>query len=265
MSDRKPAKTDDNWRNLAQFTDARIAMGRSGSAIPTHAVLDFAYAHALARDAVHTGFDPQSLIAFLQSHTLEALQVQSAAKDRATYLRRPDLGRKLDPESKQALVALNREPGDIAIIIADGLSATAVSTHTQGFLASFIEATQARRLTLAPVCLVENGRVAIGDEIGAILEARLAIVLIGERPGLSSADSLGAYITYAPRPGRNDAERNCISNIRDNGLRPHLAAQKAIWLIDQAFDRQISGVNLKDESDQLLTSAADYRSIIGQG
>lgn len=242
------------WARLRGFTDARIALGRAGHSQPTAAHLAFQLAHAQARDAVHLAFDPGDLAGALQALDLTSLHLHSAAPDRAAYLQRPDLGRRLDAASRERLQGGGAAPArpDLAFVIADGLSALAVMRHAAPLMAALLprlRADPAHRWTVAPVALVEQGRVAIGDEIGEALGARTVVVLIGERPGLSSPDSLGIYFTWAPRPGRHDAERNCISNVRDAGLPPTRAAAKLHALLAQARQRQLTGIGLKDETD----------------
>jgi len=226
--------TENPWQHLRDLTAARIALGRAGHSLPTRELLDFQLAHARARDAVHCRLDVRGLL-----ENVGGISLHSAAPDRATYLRRPDLGRRLDSESAALL-----HPGDFdaVIVIADGLSATAVHRHARSLLDSLLPLLPT--WSLAPICVVEQGRVAIADEIGERLQARLSIILIGERPGLSSPDSLGAYLTWSPRAGRTDAERNCVSNIRPEGLLPELAAQRIAMLMNAARERQLSGVGL---------------------
>lgn len=219
--------------------------------MPTAEVLGFSLAHARARDAVHADLNVDLLEEELAGIGLPLRAVHSAARDRDTYLRRPDLGRRLATDDRLRLANLNQSPPEVLIVIADGLSATAVQQNAPLFLKSFLPRLRDASLTTQEVVLVRNGRVAIGDEIGGLMKAKLVLMLIGERPGLSVADSLGAYITYAAMPGRSDAERNCISNIRDAGLRPPAAAQKAFWLITEAFRQRVTGVALKDETNDL--------------
>ncbi len=227
-----------NLLQLRQLTSARVAIGRVGHSLPTAELLNFQFAHAGARDAVWTPLDPTFLA------ELNPIHLNSQAPDRPTYLRRPDLGRRLDPASRALL-----QPGpgaasikDAAIIVADGLSAQAVHHHAQ----PVIDALHALLTdwNLAPLTLVQQGRVAISDEIGHLLNAQLALILIGERPGLGSPDSLGAYLTWNPQPGRTDAERLCVSNIRTEGLAPALAAQKLATLMREARTHQVTGVAL---------------------
>ena len=238
---------DDPWTVLRRFTPARLALGRAGASLPTREVLNFALAHAQARDAVHAPFAAEEIAAGLEALGLRALEVASAAPDRATYLRRPDLGRRLSEESRARLEAEPASRPDLAIVVADGLSATAVRAHSIPLVAALLD-TMRPRPSLAPVAVARQTRVALGDEVGACLGARSVLVLIGERPGLSSPDSLGAYLTFDPRPGRTDAERNCVSNIRPEGLAYPVAAGKLAWLISEAFRRRLTGVALKDES-----------------
>lgn len=244
-------KRADPWGALAGLTAARIALGRAGVSLPTEALLRFDVAHALARDAVHTPLDMAALAAGWQERQGEAaLIVHSRAGDRHSYLQRPDLGRRLDEDSATRLAALAAVEADLAIVVADGLSATGVAAHALDLLDDLLP--RLRGLHRAPLIVAGQGRVALGDEIGALLKARLVLVLLGERPGLSSPDSLGAYLTFTPRPGRLDAERNCVSNIRPAGLPLPLAAARLAWLIDAALTRRLTGVGLKDESDTPL-------------
>ncbi len=221
------------WTGLRELTAARIALGRCGHSLPTRESLAFQLAHARARDAVHCPLDPSSL------GIAASLSLASAAPDRATYLHRPDLGRELDRASAQTL---KQGDWDAVLVLADGLSATAVHRHAKALIDALIPELEGWRL--APTCIVRQGRVAIGDEIGARLGATLVVMLIGERPGLSAPDGLGAYLTWAPRIGRTDAERNCVSNIRDGGLEPLIAAQRIAALMRAARDRQMTGVSL---------------------
>ncbi|MEO4047141.1 ethanolamine ammonia-lyase subunit EutC [Pseudomonas sp. CAU 1711] len=235
------------WQALRRLTPARIALGRAGSSLPTAAQLDFQHAHAQARDAVHLAFDHAALAAGLAERGRPSLHLRSAAADRHTYLQRPDLGRRLHPDSA-ALLRQQPRGHDLAIVIADGLSALAVQRHALPFLERLEELTAEEGWRLAPVALVEQGRVAVADEIGELLGARMVVILIGERPGLSSPDSLGLYFTWAPRVGLTDAQRNCISNVRLEGLSYGVAAHKLLYLMREACRRQLSGVNLKDEA-----------------
>jgi ethanolamine ammonia-lyase small subunit len=237
---------------LRSHTAARIALGRAGASLPTAEWLRFAQAHALARDAVHTPLDAATLAADLQSHDFEVLQVDSAAADRATYLRRPDLGRRLSPHSVALLGNLPAEPCDVVVVAGDGLSARAVQTHVLPLLLELRPRLEAAGLRIGTVAIALQSRVALGDQIGALLRARAVLVLIGERPGLSSPDSLGAYLTWAPQPGRSDAQRNCVSNIRPEGLVYPQAAHRIAWLLASAHRLGLTGVGLKDESDAPL-------------
>lgn len=244
--------TPDPWAALRGFTAARIALGRAGASLPTAEWLRFSLAHAQARDAVHLPLDGLRVQRELQALGFAVCAVRSAAGDRATYLRRPDLGRRLSAEGVAALNALPAEApqSDVAVLVGDGLSARAVQAHAAPLLAEMRPRLEAEGLALGRVVLAEQARVALGDEVGALLGARAVLVLIGERPGLSSPDSLGAYLTWAPRPGRSDAERNCVSNIRPEGLPYALAAHKIAWLLAGARRLGASGVALKDESDR---------------
>jgi ethanolamine ammonia-lyase small subunit len=257
MSGAQPPVTANPWHALRQHTDARIALGRAGVSQPTGMHLDFQVAHAQARDAVHLPLDVEALRPALQGFGLGLLDLHSAATSRHVYLQRPDLGRRLDAASAAQLDAWARAqtgPGpdgrrvDLAIAVADGLSALAVHRQAVPVLAALVPRLQADGFSLAPLALVRQGRVALGDEIGQRLGARLVLVLLGERPGLSSPDSLGAYLTWAPAVGLTDAARNCVSNIRPAGLEPPQAAARLAWLLGQALQRRLSGVALKDES-----------------
>ncbi|PFG26258.1 Ethanolamine ammonia-lyase light chain [Pseudomonas fluorescens] len=250
---------DNPWLELRRLTPARIALGRTGTSIPTSAQLDFQFAHAQARDAVHLPFDHAGLSRQLAERGRDSLLLHSAATDRHSYLQRPDLGRRLSDESAQALREYaSANPGgvDLAVVVADGLSALAVHKHTLPFLARMEEQTHAEGWSLSPVILVEQGRVAVADEIGQLLGAKMVVILIGERPGLSSPDSLGLYFTYNPKVGLTDAYRNCISNVRLEGLSYGMAAHRLLYLMREACRRQLSGVNLKDEA-QVQTLESD--------
>jgi ethanolamine ammonia-lyase small subunit len=240
------------WESLRRFTQARIALGRAGVSIPTKPLLDFQFAHARARDAVHLPLDRSGVLARLEAAGYPVIELHSAAPDRTTYLQRPDLGRQLDEPSREKLVALT-ENGvcgfDIAFVVADGLSALAVNEHALPMLGAVRAHLAEAHLRMAPVSLVEQGRVAIGDEIGETFGAGIVVVLIGERPGLSAPDSLGLYLTYAPRIGLTDEARNCISNVRPDGQSFAAAAHRLIYLIREARRRRLSGVELKDESE----------------
>lgn len=242
----------DPWRQWAALTPARIALGRSGCSLPTRAVLSFDLAHALARDAVQQPLDLAELAEqWRAAGGAPAIHVRSRAGDRITYLQRPDLGRRLDQASAASLSAHAGQAGDfdLVVVLADGLSAPAVQRHALPLVHALLPLLDGLRV--APLVLAEQGRVALGDEIGALLPARLVLILLGERPGLSAPDSLGAYLTFAPQVGRLDAQRNCVSNIHNAGLPPAAAAGKLAWLIREALSRRLSGVELKDESELL--------------
>ncbi|WP_242201767.1 MULTISPECIES: ethanolamine ammonia-lyase subunit EutC [unclassified Pseudomonas] len=250
---------DNPWLELRRLTPARIALGRTGTSIPTSAQLDFQFAHAQARDAVHLPFDHEGLSSQMAERGRDSLLLHSAAVDRHMYLQRPDLGRRLSDESAQSLrdyAAANPGGVDLAVVVADGLSALAVHKHTLPFLTRMEEQTHAEGWSLSPVILVEQGRVAVADEVGQLLGAKMVVILIGERPGLSSPDSLGLYFTYNPKVGLTDAYRNCISNVRLEGLSYGMAAHRLLYLMKEACRRQLSGVNLKDEA-QVQTLESD--------
>jgi ethanolamine ammonia-lyase small subunit len=238
----RPIQRTDPWAALRRATPARIGLGRSGDAMPLRPVLDFQLAHAEARDAVHAMLDIGALKDALAP--LETIAVQSAASDRTIYLKRPDLGRALSAEDRAALER-TAKPCDCLFVIADGLSAVAVARHAVSVITRCLPLLDG--LAIGPVVLATQARVALGDPVGAALKARLCVMLIGERPGLSVADSLGAYITFEPRTGRRDSERNCISNIHDHGgLDYDQAARKLAWLIRAALNRGVTGIALKD-------------------
>ncbi|WP_295993845.1 ethanolamine ammonia-lyase subunit EutC [Rugamonas sp.] len=238
----------DRWQALRRLTQARIALGRTGVSAPTGAQLAFQLAHAQARDAVHAQLDVEALSASLRALGQDCVTVHSAAADRQMYLQRPDLGRQLDDASRAALSARPRQGADLALVIADGLSARAIAQNAAPFLRLLLARLAAEQWTLAPLTIASQGRVAIGDDIGALLKARAVLVLIGERPGLSSPDSMGLYLSWAPRVGLTDADRNCISNVRPAGLQYAAAVDKLAYLLTEARRRGLSGVALKEEA-----------------
>lgn len=231
---------------LRRYTPARIALGRAGTGQPTAASLAFALDHARARDAVHAALDTGALEEVLEAGGWRPLRLASAAPDRETYLRRPDLGRRLDPASLARLTAAKPEGCDVAVVVADGLSALAVACQAPPLLAALRPMIAAQGRRFGRLCLVAQGRVAIGDEIGEAQGAGLALVLIGERPGLSAADSLGAYLTWQPRTGTMDSARHCISNIRRAGLPPEAAAAQIAELVALAFRHAATGLRLNE-------------------
>jgi len=247
---------DGPWAALRRYTEARIGLGRAGSALPIREVLAFAMAHAQARDAVTTPIDWSGIETTLADLGLETVRIESAAENRDTFLRRPDLGRRLSAESRQRLAAIAGAAPDLLILVADGLSSTGVAANAAGVIAALLPLARKSGWSLGPVLLAGQGRVALGDAAGEMLGARAVLVLIGERPGLSSPDSLGAYLTWGPRVGRKDGERNCISNIRRGGMSAEEAAFKAHWLIREAMRRGLTGVGLKDESSYQLEGGA---------
>lgn len=247
----------DPWRALTRFTQARIGLGRAGGSVPTQPLLEFQFAHARARDAVHRAFDASALEQQLNADGIESLRLHSAAPDRAAYIQRPDLGRILSDSSKTSLEARDRTQAvDAVFVIADGLSALAVERHAVPVLALIARRLVDAQWRLAPACIVEQGRVAVADEIGALLGAQMSVILIGERPGLTSPDSLGIYLTWDPLPGRTNAQRNCISNVRPEGLPYEHAVHKLFHLMTAARQRRLSGVELKDEAPALDLSSS---------
>jgi ethanolamine ammonia-lyase small subunit len=249
--------TESPWAEWRSVTPARLALGRAGSGMPTDEILRFGWAHAAARDAIHAALNIEKLDTELKAQGWATVQVLSSAPDRAIYLRRPDLGRVIAPDDIAKLRDVPFTRNDICIVIGDGLSSLAVERHAGPLLAA-LRPHLADELKNAPVVIATQARVALADEIAELLQAKLSIMLIGERPGLSSPDSLGIYITHAPFRNRNDAGRNCISNVRPEGLSYEAAAFKLAWLVRAALGRGLTGVDLKDDSDvALLTGNAN--------
>jgi len=241
------ATTAPLWRRLRQLTAARIGLPRSGASLATESLLDFRLSHARARDAVHAALDVDALRADLLPLGLPVLQCRSEAAERQRYLLRPDLGRRLDADSRERLLSCGQRGLDLCITVADGLSATAGQQHAAALLGHLVPLLREQGWLLAPLVLLEQGRVAAGDDIGEALDVKCMVILVGERPGLSSPDSLGAYMTWMPKVGRTDAERNCVSNIRPEGFPLAEAARKIAWLADRMRTEGASGVTLKDE------------------
>jgi ethanolamine ammonia-lyase small subunit len=234
--------------DLRALTPARVALGRTGASVPTRALLEFTLDHARARDAVHAAFDAKTLVVQLSALGIAASEVHSRAGNRRDYLRRPDLGRRLDEASAGQLARAEGGAGGLAIVIGDGLSPSAVHAHAVELIRHLVPHLAASQIAPGPVVIATGARVALGDEIGAIVKADMVVVLIGERPGLSAPDSLGAYLTCAPRIGRTDADRNCVSNVHRKGLSYDEAAFKIAWLVREGLRRRVTGVALKDES-----------------
>lgn len=248
----------DAWQSLQQYTAARIAIGRVGISIPLAESLNFRMMHAYARDAVYEKLENEVLCDALELQRHNTLVLHSQAKDRHMYLQRPDLGRQLDEDSVAAISAISHSSEtEIVFILVDGLSAIAVNRHAVPLLKLIREKLKEPARTIAPIVLVEQGRVAVGDPIGERLRCKLSVVLIGERPGLSSPDSLGAYITYNPKIGTTDEARNCVSNIRPEGLDYNAAADKIVWLIQESLRRKLSGVMLKDNMPSAIETGND--------
>lgn len=258
----KDLVTANAWRTLRRYTDARIGLGRAGISLPTSELLEFQLAHARARDAVHFPLAVGQLVETLShldstAFASKPVCLNSQAADRFTYLQRPDLGRRLSQSAHETLLAAQGEEEltpDLAVVVVDGLSSSAVQTNVAPFLERFLSDLKQERKTwqLAPLTIVQQGRVAIGDEIGALLRARMVVVLIGERPGLSAPDSLGIYLTFGPKAGLSDAHRNCISNVRPAGLRFEDASQRLLYLIREADRLKLSGVGLKDRTEEVV-------------
>lgn len=242
--------SDDPWISLKKFTDARIALGRAGTSIPLKQALEFKLAHAHARDAVYSELKSYELIVNLKQFNIPIILLHSKAANRQEYLQRPDLGRQPGNASLQ-IIKDNVANYDINIIIADGLSANAANNNAVKLLKALMPLLNKMNYKIAPLCIAEQARVALGDHIAKGLNAKLSLILIGERPGLSAFDSIGAYITYDPKPGLTDESRNCISNIRPQGLSFAIAAEKIFFIIQEAFKRKLSGVELKDDTGLL--------------
>ena len=250
-----PAPPTRSLEDLRELTPARVGLGRAGASMTTDALLAFTLDHARARDAVHTAFDIPKLMAGLAGLGLQASQVCSRAGTRSDYLRRPDLGRMLDQASRRALAGLGAGARELAIVIGDGLSPAAVNLHAVELVRHLGPRLTEARIGIGNVVIASGARVALGDEIGAALGARMVAMLIGERPGLSAPDSLGVYLTFAPRIGLTDEKRNCVSNIHGAGLSYDEAAFKIAWLVREGLKRQLTGVALKDESGTGLIAA----------
>ena len=245
MSKRDLQKESAGSVDLRRMTEARVLLGRFGAGLPTRAAQSFLLDHARARQAVWSAVDWASLRANLADLGLRTIDVESEASDRGAYIRRPDLGRKLSPQSVERLASIPPDY-DVVIVVGDGLSASATDVNAGPLVRALVEGLSSRRFTIAPLVLASRARVALGDPVAEIICARVSIVLIGERPGLSAADSLGIYITYSPRSGTPDSRRNCISNVRDGGLRIGSAADAAISLVSDMLKTGISGIGLKD-------------------
>jgi ethanolamine ammonia-lyase small subunit len=243
-----PSTVQDPWQSLKKFTSARIALGRVGSSLPTKEILNFGMAHAMARDAVHLTLDVDLLESQIQAIGFSTLKVHSRAPDRASYLLRPDWGRRLNDESAAKLISPAEHEFDLMLVVADGLSSLAIQKHALPMLHA-IKAELPTSWKTGPLIIASQARVAIADDIGERMKARMTILLIGERPGLSSPDSLGLYLTYQPKLTCSDADRNCISNVRPEGLSYEAAAKKLMWLAQESVRLKVSGVALKDESD----------------
>ena len=241
--------TPDRWNKLRSTTSARIALGRAGGSLPTQEWLEFKAAHAAARDAVHNEFHAEQLASEVAALGLETVIVDSAAPDRLIYLQRPDLGRRLDEPSQKKLeeLASSQPACELAIIVSDGLSALAVHRQATPLLAKLVPTLLNDGWRLTPIVIARFGRVGLQDQIGQLLGTQLALTLIGERPGLGSPDSLGAYLVYAPKSGNTDANRNCVSNIRPEGLPWGEAAETIRYLLNAARTKRLSGVQLKDK------------------
>jgi ethanolamine ammonia-lyase small subunit len=251
--------SSDSWSALRRLTAARIGLARSGASLATGPLLELRLAHARARDAVHARLDEERLGADLETLGLPVLAVSSAVGDRPQYLMRPDLGRQLAADSTNVLATHAGGGHDVALVVSDGLSARAVERHARPFLAALLPKLQADGWRIAPLTIVRHGRVAIGDAVAQLLRASMVVILIGERPGLSAPDSMGAYLTWQPGPHTTDANRNCVSNIRPAGIDPAYAAFKVMQLLRTMRARQMSGVALKDETERLLIEGSDKR------
>lgn len=247
----KSVVVNDPWGSLKLFTAARIAMGRTGVSVPVQEALQFKMAHAHARDAVFSRIEKEKIFTALQFFQQPVFFVHSKAADRYIYLQRPDLGRRLNEDSVTKLVNYKSSGYDVCINIADGLSSAAVNMHALEVLRILVPRLQQLKLRIAPFCIIEQGRVAISDETASLLKTKISLILIGERPGLTAADSMGAYLTYSPEVGLTDESRNCISNIRPEGMSYTNAAEKIYYLINESIRLKISGVHLKDNNRQI--------------
>jgi ethanolamine ammonia-lyase small subunit len=243
-----PVPSSRSLKDLRDLTPARVGLGRAGASMPTKALLEFTLDHARARDAVHAAFDVPGIISGLNALGLAAFDVSSRARNRKDYLRRPDLGRTLDEASQHLLESRNFGSCRLAIVVGDGLSPSAVNAHAVELVRSLIPRLALDGIEIDRAVVASGARVALGDEIGAILRPRMIVMLIGERPGLSAPDSVGAYLTFAPKVGLTDAMRNCVSNIHAAGLGYDEAALRIAWLVREGLAREITGVALKDES-----------------
>lgn len=244
----QPVSQPDAWVGLKQFTRARIALGRTGGSWQTGTLLEFRLAHALARDAVCHAFDPDSLAQQIRQLGCETARLTTAAATRTLFLQRPDFGRTLSAESEQLLAQYeaNRAGRDLVVLVSDGLSALAAERQIVPTLAALLPRLTRSGWTICPVFIVPYARVKLQDQVGAVLRARHTLMLLGERPGLGSPDSLGAYFTYQPGPEKTDADRTCVSNIRPEGLRPDLAAQRLAQLLIESARQGRSGIGLKE-------------------
>ena len=253
----------DGWSELRRLTTARVGLGRSGASLPTEHWLQFKLDHAMARDAVHTSVDWQVLEHDVTALGVRTVRITTGVTSRENYLSRPDLGRTLSDTSRRDLTTLRAERMDLVILLCDGLSALALQSHAAPLLAALLPELARDGWKVGPVVLAEQARVGLQDEVGEALDSAMALTLIGERPGLGSPDSLGAYFVLNPRPGNTDANRNCVSNIRPEGLPPEEAAQTIRYLLNQARQRQISGVALKDDRDRTaaIDGAGDVKQI----
>ena len=241
-----------DWETLRRFTQARIGIGRSGHGVPTSEHLKFQLDHARARDAVHWSWNIGDLQKKLKEEKISNFVVQTSARGRTEYLARPDLGRALSPESDKILRSKFRKNYDIAFVMSNGLSSKAIETHGLPFLKILMKEVRDSDYKVSPIFIADNSRVALSDAIGSAVKAKMTIMLVGERPGLTSSDSLAMYLTYSPKIGNTDAQRNCISNIRPpEGLDYKNAAKKTLFLINESFRRKLSGVQLKDETELL--------------
>ena len=249
---------EDLWRELRRTTRARIGLGRAGDGLPTRELLAFQMAHAEARDAVHGRVDFGAVAAALPDRA--TIRVASAAPDRATHLRRPDLGRRLAAGEAERLP---KGDFDVVFVIAEGLSSAAVEAHAAATVAATLE--RLDDLTIGPIVLATQGRVALGDDVGAAMGARLVVVVLGERPGLTAADSLGIYLTFAPGPGRVDSERNCISNVHGDGTSPEAAAVKLAWLVRRSLALGLSGIELKEDAPSARLESPETSVSIASG
>lgn len=253
----KSPKVLQDLANFKEITEARIGLKRAGSSLASNEILKFDLDHARARDAVHLPFQPKMLAQELKRLSIASMEIESAAADRMTYLQRPDLGRKLSQASRDKLQAEIKGEFDLCIVVGDGLSSKAIQENAVPFLEVFLPECVRRGWRVSPVHFAQQSRVALADEVGELYRAKIVMMMIGERPGLSAANSMGIYMTYNPKVGRTDAERNCISNIRPGGQSYAQASNLLLRLMEGALLKKLSGVELKDDTEETILISSE--------